>query len=49
MLAAVPVDITLTRLLALRVAPGIYVTGFNKEKQGNFQFIVGPVFRFGSR
>lgn len=47
MLAAVPIDFTLSRLFALRVEPGLYMTAFNKEKQNNFRFSVGPVFRFG--
>jgi hypothetical protein len=49
MLMAVPVDISVSRLLAIRVEPGLYVTGFNKEKQSNFRFSMGPVFRFGKR
>lgn len=49
MLFAVPVDVTVTRRLALRVEPGLYLTDFNKTKQGNFRLSVGPVFRFGKR
>lgn len=49
MLMSVPVDVTLTRLVALRVEPGVYITAFNKEKQSNFRLSLGPVFRFGKR
>ena len=49
MLVAVPVDFTVTKLIAIRFEPGIYVTDFSKEKQSNFRFSVGPVFRFGAR
>jgi hypothetical protein len=49
MLAALPVDFTVSRLFALRVEPGLYLTDFNKSKQGNFRFSVGPVFRFGGK
>jgi len=48
-LVAVPVDVTVSRLLAIRVEPGIWLTDFSKTKQGNFRFSVGPVFRFGAR
>jgi hypothetical protein len=48
-LFAVPVDIAVNRLIALRVEPGLYLTDFVKTKQGNFRFSVGPVFRFGAR
>jgi hypothetical protein len=48
-LFAVPVDITVTRLLAIRVEPGLYLTNFNQSGQGNFRISVGPVFRFGKR
>jgi hypothetical protein len=48
-LFAVPVDIAVNRLIALRVEPGLYLTDFSKTKQGNFRFSVGPVFRFGAR
>jgi hypothetical protein len=49
MLMAVPVDYTITKTIGIRFEPGIYVTDFSKEKQGNFRFSVGPVFRFGAR
>jgi hypothetical protein len=48
-LFAVPVDVTVTKLIAIRVEPGLYVTNFNQHGQGNFRFSVGPVFRFGHR
>jgi hypothetical protein len=46
-LFAVPVDVRVNRLVALRVEPGIYLTNFNQSGQGNFRLSVGPVFRFG--
>jgi len=48
-LFAVPVDVTVTRLIAIRVEPGLYLTNFNQSGQGNFRISVGPVFRFGKR
>ena len=48
-LFAVPVDVTVTRLVGIRVEPGLYLTDFSKTKQSNFRFSVGPVFRFGGR
>jgi hypothetical protein len=48
-LFAVPVDIGIDRLIALRVEPGLYLTDFSKTKQGNFRLSVGPVFRFGGK
>jgi hypothetical protein len=47
MLLAVPVDVSVNRLLAIRFEPGLYLTGFNQATQSNFRFSVGPVFRFG--
>jgi hypothetical protein len=47
MLVAVPVDVSVTRLFGVRFEPGLYMTDFNKTKQSNFRFAVGPVFRFG--
>lgn len=47
MMAAVPVDISVSRVLAIRVEPGLFVTNFNQHKQGNFRLSIGPVFRFG--
>lgn len=49
MMIAVPVDYSVSKLLAIRVEPGIYMTDFNKTKQANFRFSAGPVFRFGAR
>jgi hypothetical protein len=46
-LFAVPVDVSVNRLLAIRVEPGVYLTNFNQSGQGNFRLSVGPVFRFG--
>ncbi len=48
-LFAVPVDVSVTRLIGIRVEPGMYLTDFSKTKQNNFRFSVGPVFRFGGR
>ena len=47
-LLAVPVDVAVTKLIAIRVEPGIYLTNFNQSGQGNFRVSVGPVFRFGN-
>jgi hypothetical protein len=59
MMVAVPVDITVTRWMALRVQPGAYMTDYAplaaggsvaaSQKDWNFRVSVGPVFRFGSR
>jgi len=49
MLIAVPVDVAVTKLIAIRVEPGLYMTDFNATKQGNFRLSVGPVFRFGGK
>jgi hypothetical protein len=48
-LFAVPVDVSVSRLIAIRVEPGLYLTNFNQSGQGNFRISVGPVFRFGKR
>ncbi len=48
-LFAIPVDISVNRLIAIRVEPGLYLTNFNQSGQGNFRISVGPVFRFGKR
>jgi hypothetical protein len=48
-LFAVPVDVSVSRLVAIRVEPGLYLTNFNQSGQGNFRISVGPVFRFGKR
>ena len=49
MLVAFPVDVTVTKLIGIRVEPGNYITDFSKTKQSNFRLSVGPVFRFGGR
>ena len=49
MLIAVPIDYSVSKLLAIRVEPGLYMTDFNYTKQSNFRFSVGPVFRFGAQ
>jgi len=48
-LFALPVDISVSKLIAFRIEPGLYMTDFNKTKQSNFRFSVGPVFRFGGK
>jgi hypothetical protein len=48
-LFALPVDVKVCRLVAVRVEPGLYLTNFNQSGQGNFRLSVGPVFRFGGR
>ena len=40
-------DFNLSKKVALRVSPGLYLTQFGDETQKNFRFSVGPVFRFG--
>ena len=57
MMFSVPVDVSLSRLVALRFEPGLYMTGFAplagggsvaaNQHQWNFRFMIGPVFRFG--
>ena len=47
-LLAVPVDVAVTKMIAIRVEPGLYLTNFNESGQGNFRISVGPVFRFGN-
>jgi hypothetical protein len=49
MLVAFPVDVSITKLIGIRVEPGDYVTDFSKTKQNNFRLSVGPVFRFGGK
>ncbi len=46
-LFAVPVDVSVSRLIGIRVEPGLYLTNFNQSGQGNFRISIGPVFRFG--
>jgi hypothetical protein len=47
MMVGVPIDVSVSKLLGVRFEPGLYMTDFNKTKQSNFRFSVGPVFRFG--
>jgi hypothetical protein len=47
MMAAVPVDIGVTKLLGIRVEPGWYLSDYSKTKVSNFRFSIGPVLRFG--
>lgn len=57
MMVAVPVDVSVSRLVALRIQPGLYMTDFgplasgggvsSNEHQWNFRVSIGPVFRFG--
>lgn len=49
MLVAAPVDFSVTKLIGIRVEPGLYLTDFSKTKQSNFRLSVGPVFRFGGK
>jgi len=59
LLMGVPVDIAVSRLVALRIQPDIYMTGFAplagggsvfaNQQQWNFRVSVGPVFRMGHR
>ena len=48
-LFALPVDVSVSKLIAIRIEPGLYMTDFNATKQSNFRLSVGPVFRFGSK
>jgi hypothetical protein len=48
-MVAVPIDWGVSKLVAIRVEPGIYMTDFSKTKEGNFRLSIGPVFRFGGR
>jgi hypothetical protein len=59
MMFAVPVDVSVSRLLAIRVQPALYMTDFAplasggsvfpNQKEWNFRISVGPVFRMGHR
>ena len=40
-------DVNVSRRMAIRFSPGLYLTQFGDETQKNFRFSVGPVFRFG--
>jgi hypothetical protein len=48
MMVGFPLDVSVTRILGIRVEPGWYRTSFVQEHQSNFRISVGPVFRFGS-
>ncbi len=48
-LFAAPVDVGVSKLIAIRVEPGLYLTDFNHTKQSNFRLSIGPVFRFGGK
>jgi hypothetical protein len=57
LMLAVPVDVSVNRMFALRIEPGIYMTDFAplgsggsvaaNQHQWNFRMSIGPVFRFG--
>jgi len=57
MMFAVPIDVSVTRLVGLRIQPGLYMTdfaplasggnAFGNQHQWNFRLSVGPVFRIG--
>jgi len=43
-------DVNLSRKLAIRVSPGVYLTNFDSTGvQRDFRVAIGPVFRFGGR
>jgi hypothetical protein len=49
MLLAFPVDVSVTKVLGIRVEPGLYRTSFMNAHQSNFRLSIGPVFRFGGK
>ena len=59
LMMSVPVDVSLSHVVALRIQPDIYMTGFAplagggsvfaNQQQWNFRVSVGPVFRLGHR
>jgi hypothetical protein len=59
LMLAVPIDVAVSRLIALRVQPALYMTDFAplasggsvaaNQSQWNFRISVGPVFRLGHR
>jgi hypothetical protein len=49
MLIGFPVDVTVTKVLGIRVEPGLYRTSFLNDHQNNFRLSIGPVFRFGGK
>lgn len=42
-------DVNLSRHVALRFSPGMYLTQYGSGTERNFRISVGPVFRFGGR
>ncbi|MDR3698964.1 MAG: hypothetical protein P4L56_04970 [Candidatus Sulfopaludibacter sp.] len=49
MMVSFPVDISVSKLVAFRFEPGLYMTDYSKTKQSNFRMSFGPVFRFGGK
>ena len=49
MMVGFPVDVTVTKLIGIRVEPAWYRTSFINEHQSNFRLSIGPVFRFGGQ
>ena len=59
LMMSVPIDVAVSRVIALRVQPGLYMTDFAplssggsvaaNQHQWNFRVSVGPVFRLGHR
>ena len=49
MMVGLPVDVSVTKLIGIRVQPGWYRTSFINQHQSNFRFSIGPVFRFGGQ
>jgi hypothetical protein len=45
-LIGITFDVNLSSHVALRAAPGLYITQFAGETQKNFRLSIGPVFRF---
>jgi hypothetical protein len=42
------VDVKVSKRIAMRFSPGLYLTQFGDgQTQKNFRFSVGPVFQFG--
>jgi hypothetical protein len=48
MMVGFPFDVTVTRIVGIRVEPGWFRTSFMNDHQSNFRISLGPVFRFGS-
>ncbi len=49
MLVSFPVDVAVSKLVAFRFEPGLYMTDYSKTRQNNFRISFGPVFRFGGK